>query len=225
MERIKLIVLVWACICVSCCHPLTIEELTPLLDTLKAGIKTEILSEIKSFTTELSNNVIATEEIVSAVQNQEEIIKDLTKELNETRLLLQNAKIDMAELEDCHNEIKAVIGNQSNVIELTQKEIKDTIEAQAIVVNYLKQDINETQDDIFQLENILNGLEAAIGNQTNQFNELSIDLKAIQENQENFQFVTIDYSKTLEGELPYISVMRVGSDNFGDPIFQKGLQN
>ena len=211
MERIKLIVLVWACICVSCCHPLTIEELTPLLDTLKAGIKTEILSEIKSFTTELSNNVIATEEIVSAVQNQEEIIKDLTKELNETRLLLQNAKIDMAELEDCHNEIKAVIGNQSNIFELTQKEIKGTIEAHAIEVNDLKQgfngfvnDLNETQDNVTELENIVNGLEAAIGNQTNQFNELSIDLKAIQENQENFQFVTIDYSKTLEGKLPYM---------------------
>ena len=145
MERIKLIVFVWACICVRCCHPLTIEELSPLLDTLKAGIKTEILSEIKSFTTELSNNVIATEEIVSVVQNQEETIKDLTKELNETRLLLQNAKVDIAELEttivgleDCHNEIKAAIGNQSNVFELTQKEIKGTIEAQAIEVNYFQ---------------------------------------------------------------------------------------
>ena len=207
MERIKLIVFFWACICVRCCHPLTIEEL-----------RTEILSEMKSFTTELSNNVIATEEIVSVVQNQEETIKDLTKELNETRLLLQNAKDDIAELEttivgleDCHNEIKAAIGNQSNVFELTQKEIKGTIEAQAIEVNYLKQgfnefvnDLNETQVNVTELENIVNGLEAAIGNQTNQFNELSIDLKAIQENQENFQFVTNDHSKTLEGELLYM---------------------
>ena len=173
---------------------------------------------VKSFTTELSNNVIATKEIVSVVQNQEETIKDLTKELNETRLLLQNAKDDIAELEttivgleDCHNEIKAAIGNQSNVFELTQKEINGTIEAQAIEVNYLKQgfnefvnDLNETQVNVTELENIVNGLEAAIGNQTNQFNELSIDLKVIQENQENFQFVTNDHSKTLEGELPYM---------------------
>jgi hypothetical protein len=91
MERIKLIVFVWACICVGCCHPLTIEELSPLLETLKAGMRTEIQSEIKSFTTELSNNVIATKEIVSIVQSQEEMIKDLTKELNETKLL-QNTK-------------------------------------------------------------------------------------------------------------------------------------
>ena len=167
METIKIIVLMFACLCVKYGHPLTIEELSPLLETLKAGIRAEVLSDIKSITTELNNNVVITGEIVSLVQNQEEVIKGIAKELNETKLLLKNnadhtnaielkqkeikrtieadikhlneTQVDVAELETTiiglekyHNEVKAAFRNQSNTIELTQQEIKDTVEAQTI---------------------------------------------------------------------------------------------
>ena len=89
MERIKIIVIICAFIFVRSGQSLTIEELSPLLETLKAGIKTEILSEITSITTEIGTNVLTIGEIVGVVQNQEEVIKQLTKELNETKLLLK----------------------------------------------------------------------------------------------------------------------------------------
>ena len=84
MERIKLIVIICTCIFVRSGQSLTIEELSPLLETLKAGIRTEILSEITSITTEIGTNVLTIGEIVGVVQNQEEVIKQLTQELNET---------------------------------------------------------------------------------------------------------------------------------------------
>ena len=231
MERIKIIVFICACICVRCVHPLTVEELMPLLETLKAGIRSEILFEVKSTTSELSNNIITTGEIVSALQNQEQLMKDLTRELNETEILLKNnadrtntielnqqemketieaqalelnrlkkefkgaiknlnetqavvaeLKDTIKGLEEYHIEIKVAIGNQSNAIELNQREIKGTIDDQTIELNDLKQgfkgvvkDLNETQVDVAELETTINGLEVAIANQSYQFNELSID--------------------------------------------------
>ena len=253
MERIKIIVIICACIFVRSGQSLTIEELSPLLETLKAGIKTEILSEMKAFTTELSNNVIITGEIVGLVQNQEEVVKDLTKELNETKLLLKDAielnqkeikaqskelnyfkkefkgavrninetQGDMAELETTiiglekyHNEIKAAIGNQSNENELTQKELKGTIETHTLELNDLKQcfkgvvkDLNETQFDVAELETTINGLEVAIANQSYQFNELSIDLKEIQEKPP----IDNNHSETQEGELLSFTKMLLGA--------------
>ena len=246
MERIKLILIICACIFVRSGQSMTIEELSPLLETLKAGIRTEILSEITSVTTELGNNVITTGEIVGAVQNQEELIKRISKELNETKLLLKDAielnqkeikktiesqsielnylkkefkadinslnetQVDVTEtmvgLEECHNEIKAAIGNQSNVIKSTQKEVKDTIEAQIKELNDLKhdfkgvvKDLNETQVDIAVLETTINGLEVAIGNQSYQFNELQIELKGIQDNQSKIEYTANNHSETLHG--------------------------
>ena len=57
MERIKIIVIICAFIFVRSSQSLTVEELSPLLETLKAGIKTEILTEVTSITTELGNNM------------------------------------------------------------------------------------------------------------------------------------------------------------------------
>ena len=91
MERIKITVIICVCLFVTSGQSSTIEELSPLLETLKAGIRIEILSEITSITTELSKNVITTGEIVGIVQKQQEVIRHLTKELNETRLLLKDA--------------------------------------------------------------------------------------------------------------------------------------
>ena len=224
MERIKIIAFICACIFVRFGQSLTIEELSPLLETLKAGIKTEILSEITSITTELGNNVIATGEIVGAVQNQDELIKHLTKELNETKVLLKKnsdhtnaqtkelnylkkefkgaiknineTQVDTTELEttifglkEFHNEIKSAIGNQSNVIELTQKEIKSTIETQTIELNDLKQgfkgvvkDLNEIQAE---LQTTINELEVAVGNQSYQLGKI--------------EFVANNHSETLHG--------------------------
>ena len=160
MERIKIIVFICACICVRCVHPLTVEELMPLLETLKAGIRSEMISEIQSTTAELSNNIITTGEIVSVIQNQEQLIKDLIKELNET-------------------EIRCA--DRTNTIELNQREIKRTIEAQALELDYLKKEfkgaiknLNETQVAVAELENTIVALEeyhieikVAIRNQSN----------------------------------------------------------
>ena len=60
MERIKIFVIICACIFVRSGQSLTIEELSPLLETLKVGIRTEILSEVTSITTELGNNMTTT---------------------------------------------------------------------------------------------------------------------------------------------------------------------
>ena len=223
METINTIVLMFACLCVKCGYPLTIEELSPLLETLKAGIRAEVLSEIKSITTELRSNVAVTGEIVSLVQNQEEVIKGLAKEFNETKLLLKSnedhtkaielkqkeikrtieadikhlneTQVDAAELETTiiglekyHDEVKAAFGNQSNTIKLTQQEIKDTVEAQTIELNDLKQgfkgvvkELNGTQVDVAELEATINGLEVAIGNHSNQFNELPNTIELTQQ--------------------------------------------
>ena len=243
MERIKITVIICVCLFVTSGQSSTIEELSPLLETLKAGIRIEILSEITSITTELSKNVITTGEIVGIVQNQQEVIRHLTKELNETRLLLKDAielnqkeikkttkaqiielnnlkneikadiknlnqtQVDVTEsiigLEEYHDEIKAAIGNQSNAIELTQKEIKGTVEAQIIELNDLKQgfkgvvkDLNETQAE---LEMTINGLEVAIGNQSYQFNEMQIELKGIKDNQDKIEFAATNHTEQLSG--------------------------
>ena len=170
MERIKIIVFICACICVRCVHPLTVEELMPLLETLKAGIRSEMISEIQSKTAELSNNIITTGEIVSVIQNQDQLIKDLTKELNET---------------------EKNYAARTNTIELNQREIKGTIEAQALELNYLKNEskgaiknLNETQVVIAELENTIVGLEeynieikAAIGNQSNAIESTQGEIK------------------------------------------------
>ena len=243
MERIKITVIICVCLFVTSGQSSTIEELSPLLETLKAGIRIEILSEITSITTELSKNVITTGEIVGIVQKQQEVIRHLTKELNETRLLLKDAielnqkeikkttkaqiielnnlkneikadiknlnqtQVDVTEsiigLEEYHDEIKAAIGNQSNAIELTQKEIKGTVEAQIIELNDLKQgfkgvvkDLNETQAE---LEMTINGLEVAIGNQSYQFNEMQIELKGIKDNQDKIEFAATNHTEQLSG--------------------------
>ena len=241
MERIKIIVFICACICVRCVHPLTVEELMPLLETLKAGIRSEIISEIQSATAELSNNIITTGEIVSVIQNQEQLIKDLAKKLNETENTIElnqreikgtieaqalelnylkkefkgaiknlnETQVVVAELENTivgleeyHIKIKAAIGNQSNAIELTQGEI----DAQTIELYNLKQgfkgavkDLNETQVDVTTLETTINRLEVAIGNQSYQFNEFQMELKGIQDKQENIGFLATNHSEILHG--------------------------
>ena len=268
MERIKITVIICVCLFVTSGQSSTIEELSPLLETLKAGIRIEILSEITSITTELSKNVITTGEIVGIVQNQQEVIRHLTKELNETRLLLKDAielnqkeikkttkaqiielnnlkneikadiknlnqtQVDVTEsiigLEEYHDEIKAAIGNQSNAIELTQKEIKGTVEAQIIELNDLKQgfkgvvkDLNETQAE---LEMTINGLEVAIGNQSYQFNEMQIELKGIKDNQDKIEFAATNHTEQLSGLKISVEGLKTGQSQVESFIEEQSNQ-
>ena len=88
------------------------------------------------------------ESTILALFDEEQLIKELTKELNETEILLKNN------------------ADRKNTIELNQREIKRTIEAQALELDYLKKEfkgaiknLNETQVAVAELENTIVALE------------------------------------------------------------------
>ena len=197
MERMKIIGLIFAFICVRCGHPLTIEELSPLLETLKAGIRTEILSEVKSITAELSNNVIATEEIVSVVQNQEDVIKALTKELDETKILLRN---NADQLETTINQLEVAIGNQSYQFNEFQSELKGIQENQENV-KFVTANHSETLHglalDIEQYEKNQNENQAIIKNHTEQLSGLKIDVEGLRTGQSQIDGLIEEHSNSI----------------------------
>jgi chromosome segregation ATPase len=168
-------------------------------------MRTEILSEITSITTEIGTNVLTIGEIVGVVQNQEEVIKQLTQELNETKLLFKkNSDHTNAQLNYLNKEFKGAIKNLNETqvdmaeLETTIGNQSNVIEAQIIELNDLKQgfkgivkDLNETQVDVAELE---------ITNY-----EFQIELKGIQDNQDKIEFVPIIILKLYMG---YFCIMK-----------------
>ena len=222
MKRIKIIAIICAFIFVRSGQSLTIEELSPLLETLKAGIKTEILSEITSITTEIGTNVLTIGEIVGVVQNQEEVIKQLTKELNETKLLLKknsdHTNAQTIELNYLKKEIKGAIKNlnetqvdiaelETNILGLEEyhNEIKVAIgnqsnvsEGQTVELNNLKQGFKGVVKNLNETQVDVAELEI-----TNY--EFQIELKGIQDNQDKIEFVPIIILKLYMG---YFCIMK-----------------